>query len=176
MSVLLRPDYFLTGTVTQPRDWFECTRGFTNSIRAGFERKPVMTFLVKLSRGYTAEVDEADADRVLQYSWYVQINRHPDGSIKALYGKRSLILPDGKKSTQLLHRFIAGVSDPEIEVDHRDHNGLRNVRANLRICSRTQNHANRRTVGQKFKGVRESQTTGKWVAGIKMNSKRQHLG
>jgi hypothetical protein len=39
----------------------------------------------------------------------------------------------------MIHRCILGITDPEIEVDHRDNNGLNNVRSNLRTCTHQEN-------------------------------------
>lgn len=39
----------------------------------------------------------------------------------------------------MMHRWIMGVTDPEIEVDHRDNDGLNNQRYNLRPCTHLQN-------------------------------------
>ena len=137
-----------------------------------------MDVLLNLSKGYTAVIDDVDAERVLQYPWSAHVSKRADGSIKTVYGKRSLRWPNGKKGTQLLHRFIMGVTDPTVEVDHFDHDGLNNRRTNLRICSKTQNHANQfKTHGMvQYKGVSVAATAGKFLAGIKAGGKRYHLG
>ena len=75
----------------------------------------------------------------------------------------------------LLHRYIMGVTDPKIFVDHKDGNGLNNQRSNLRICNRNQNGFNRgsdKNTSSKHKGICWYKITSKWVARI--NGK--HLG
>lgn len=42
-----------------------------------------------------------------------------------------------------LHRFILRVTNPAKQVDHRDHNGLNNIRSNLVVCTRRRNGFNR---------------------------------
>lgn len=41
--------------------------------------------------------------------------------------------------TVMMHRFILGLTDPLIEADHRDNDGLNNRRMNLRECSHVDN-------------------------------------
>lgn len=40
----------------------------------------------------------------------------------------------------LIHRLIMGLTDPAIEVDHQDNDGLNNRRLNLRPCTHQENH------------------------------------
>jgi len=49
-----------------------------------------------------------------------------------------------KYSTLLLHRFIMNVSDPEIDVDHIDHDTLNNKKENLRVTEAIHNTKNRK--------------------------------
>lgn len=41
--------------------------------------------------------------------------------------------------TVIMHRMILGLTDPDIEADHRDNDGLNNQRENLRPCSHREN-------------------------------------
>ena len=41
--------------------------------------------------------------------------------------------------TVMMHRLILGLTDPEIEADHRDNDGLNNQRYNLRRCTHLEN-------------------------------------
>lgn len=75
-----------------------------------------------------------------------------------------------------MHRAILGASLGE-EVDHRDGDGLNNIRRNLRACTHGRNTQNQRrpvhnTSG--FKGV--SQKGNRWRAYIKFNGVQHHLG
>lgn len=108
-------------------------------------------------------LDDSDYDNVvaagpwrLQQRFYVQRDRKP----------------------YMLHRFILGVTDPKVLVDHRDRNPLNNRRSNLRFASASQNAANRRknTHSSRFLGVTWDKTRRKWRAQILDNGKYRNLG
>jgi HNH endonuclease len=72
-----------------------------------------------------------------------------------------------------------GVTDPRVEVDHKSGDGLDNRRENLRICTSSQNQANRRKwqgTSSQFKGVGWVRRVGKWQAQLSVNRKGVHLG
>jgi len=78
-----------------------------------------------------------------------------------------------------LHRVILGVTDPEIKVDHKDGNGLNNVRYNLRVCTTAENTRNKQkskgnTSG--FKGVCWHKRDKCWAVQICVDYKGVHLG
>jgi len=86
---------------------------------------------IHLTRGMIALVDEADFDRVNQYSWSC-LNH---GSAQARIGDARV----------QMHRFILGLNkyDGKVVVDHINHNKLDNRRCNLRIATHSQNSANK---------------------------------
>jgi hypothetical protein len=122
------------------------------------------TFTVPLTKGYVAIVDAADASLVSGRNWYASVHRH---TVYAYSQERG-----GTRKRLSLHRLIMG---GDLEVDHRDHNGLNNRRSNLRHCnSHAQNNANMRPRG-KYKGV--CLTRGKyWTARTKVDGQRKYLG
>lgn len=76
-----------------------------------------------------------------------------------------------------MHRLILGLTDPKIEVDHKDHNGLNNQRRNFRITKRIFNCRNRRKykAGTSiYKGV--TINSGAFVARITANQIVYNLG
>jgi hypothetical protein len=84
---------------------------------------------------------------------------------------------EGGYIRQYMHRLIMGAE--ELEVDHRDHDGLNNRRTNLRLSTHAQNCWNRRlpcTSTTKLKGVRWNATTQRYRASITANGKTRHLG
>ena len=57
-----------------------------------------------------------------------------------------------------MHREIMGVTDPKIYVDHRDHDGLNNLKSNLRVSDNRFNQYNvgkKSTSKQKYKNIRQ---------------------
>lgn len=78
--------------------------------------------------------------------------------------------------TILLHRFITNTAKGMV-VDHINKNTLDNRKSNLRVVTQSQNAMNQKTRdGQKYKGICFYHKLGKWMAGIKINGKRKHLG
>lgn len=76
----------------------------------------------------------------------------------------------------LLHRQIKNAKKGDI-IDHGDGNGLNCQEYNLRFCTHSQNMANRKAFGKSiYLGVAYNQSHKLWVAAIKINGKRKHLG
>lgn len=99
---------------------------------------------VQLTQGYVAKVDDADFERVAQYTWAASVNEA--GNVRAVaYNQIKRIY---------MHRFILGVTDPKIEVDHRDNDGTNNQKHNLRIVTHKQNSENRKPRTDTATGVR----------------------
>jgi hypothetical protein len=117
---------------------------------------------IKLTQGKFALVDDDDFDYLNQWKWYA----HKNGYV--FYAGRAL----GGKSIKM-HRTI--LNNPVgMEVDHRNGNGLDNQRKNLRVATRTQNHANvaklkNNTSG--FKGVSYNKASKKFHAYIRTGGK-----
>lgn len=119
---------------------------------------------IPLTKGYVAIVDDEDWEELSKYSWRAHV------APRAVYGRTSIFV-EGKRLDPLLHRMLMGVTDPLLEVDHINHNGLDNRRENLRIFpngSRA-NHANGRSrLGStsKYLGVSWFKSLGAWRAQI----------
>ena len=85
---------------------------------------------VPLTQGYVALVDDPDYERVNQFKWRVRIKNE-----RTQYA----VTGDGIR----MHRFILGITDPKVQVDHDDRDGLNNQRYNLRTCTNGQNQVNK---------------------------------
>ena len=129
---------------------------------------------IPLTQGYVALVDDKDYEHVAAYKWCALVRP------KTVYAKRA----EGNRRgpnvhvTHLLHRFILGITDSKVNVDHEDRNGLNCQRYNLRIATKSQNAGNtalsaNNTSG--YKGVVWDKDRKKWRAQIK-NSKAVNLG
>jgi AP2-like factor, euAP2 lineage len=121
--------------------------------------------LITLTRGYSAKVDDDDFEVLKKMKWYCL---SPKGTDRH-YAYRNVLLESGKRGTVSMHRYLADVKDPKIDVDHWDRDGLNNQRYNLRVCTRTLNNANGKmpknnTSG--FKGVSFDLKRGLWKAGV----------
>lgn len=80
-----------------------------------------------------------------------------------------------------LHRYILGVTDPKIFVDHRDRNPLNNQRYNLREATNSQNQMNRGATANRLydlpKGITKRKSNTKpYQAQIKFEGKNIYLG
>jgi hypothetical protein len=125
---------------------------------------------IPLTKGYVAIVDDEDFDLVAKFKWYA-------------FGKRKKIYAGRSPGTGLLsmHRVILGITDPKIQVDHRDGDGLNNRRYNLRVATNAQNEANRKKPSNNtsgYKGVFPQTPPAKgdrtkWRAAI---GRTKHLG
>ena len=83
-----------------------------------------------------------------------------------------------KLKSSILHRNIINCPKNK-EIDHINHNKLDNRKSNLRVVTSSQNKMNmhKRFPGtSKFKGVHWKKTINKWVAQIRFNGKKIHLG
>ena len=114
-----------------------------------------------LGNGVDAWIDLEDFAKVYLYSWYL----HSEGYAVASDGRDKLYL----------HRYIMGVTDPKIFVDHEDHDRLNNRKNNLRVCERTQNQWNRKPRG-KFKGITYIPRKDKWQVRLRANGVVYNLG
>lgn len=118
-----------------------------------------------------AIVDDSDYERLMtcpcgdSYTW------RPLQSGGRVYAIRSLIKCDPtwepyKSKSIRMHTIILDGSVPDgYEIDHKNNNGLDNRYENLRVCTRSQNLANRagfRNKAHKYKGVYPSGD--RWIA------------
>jgi hypothetical protein len=89
-----------------------------------------------------------------------------------------------KWKIHLVHRLVAFafVDNPNDKtyIDHRDRCKTNNFATNLRWCSNGENMCNvpkrRGSTSSTYKGVSWNKLANKWVAGIRLNNRRIHLG
>ena len=121
---------------------------------------------IPLTQNKITTVDIRDYKFLSQWCWHALWNRHT----KSFYAVRNIKLPNGKRTLIRMHRVILDCAKGEIG-DHRNHDTLDNRRTNLRKCSLTQNHQNRKSNGAHF-----HKASGKWCAVIYFSKKKKHLG
>lgn len=128
---------------------------------------------IGLTQGYTALISNKDFARVSQYQWYASVKKRKDGSVKAVYAVNK------RKAIVLMHRFILGITNPKIKVDHKNFSGLDNQRKNLRVATDVQNNRNKRIGSANLSGVKGVSwhlRDMKWQANIVVNRKSKFLG
>ena len=125
---------------------------------------------IPLTQGKFALVDDQDFELVNKVKWYaIEMNKG-----KGLFYARRHITVDGKDKMQYLHRFLLGVTNSKIKVDHKDGDGLNNVRNNIRLATHSQNLQNRgsqNNSGSKYKGVCFENFTKSYRMQITINGK-----
>ncbi len=120
---------------------------------------------IPLTRGQFAIVDVADYEELAQHKWFALWY----GS--GYYAGRVLKVKEGRGRQQhvRMHRELIDVPAGKF-IDHINHNGLDNRKANLRIVTRRENSWNKRkqrgNYSSQYKGVTWLKRTGKWQARI----------
>jgi len=122
---------------------------------------------IKLTRGYTAIIDDEDYEKVKNIKWHYALG----------YAVCS-IPKNGKRVTVSMHRTIMDIPDG-MEADHINRNKLDNRRGNLRTATRAQNNQNqalRKDNRYGFKGVWERKERNKFRVRIKVNKECFYFG
>ncbi|MGA2678109.1 MAG: AP2/ERF family transcription factor [Sedimentisphaerales bacterium] len=132
--------------------------------------------LIPLTRYKFAIVDADDYERLKDYHWSVRY------SCRTWYAVRCARVSDRtKKRLVWMHNAIMGNPKGKL-IDHFNHNGLDNRRANLRAATRGQNTVNcrkRKGCSSRFKGVcfhKNSRRYKPWDSYINVNGRRISLG
>lgn len=129
---------------------------------------------IPLTKGQYAIVDPEDYERLAQHKWHASSERRTFYASRAVRGK------DGKYHHLGMHREVLPVAQG-LFVDHINHNGWDNRKANLRLATRTQNVRNsvKRTregwVSQ-YKGIAWRSKSQLWEALICVNYDHIFLG
>lgn len=120
-------------------------------------------------------VDDEDYDYLMQWSWRL-FDQNPEAK-NTDYAIR--VKCRGDSGTKHMHRLIMqryqtlGQRDV---IDHRDANGLNNCKANLRVCTHSQNSMhkvkNRGPHSSRYKGVSLQKRVGRWRAELMAGRKR----
>ena len=117
---------------------------------------------------YVALVDDEDFEALNEIKW--SIMKCP----RSLYAVK-IIRVNGRTATIRMHQLVLNGKG----IDHIDGNGLNNQKYNLRFCTNSENQMNvrkQKNTSSIYKGVCFHKITGKWMAHIRINGKRIHLG
>ena len=128
---------------------------------------------IPLTQGKYAIVDPEDYERLNKHKWHVV------RGAKTYYAVRNLRI--GKKRIAIkIHREIIDPPEPLV-VDHINHHGIDNRRANLRPATRAQNAVNKSiaatsSCSSKYRGVSWDKNQQKWHAHLGVKRKRITIG
>ncbi len=128
---------------------------------------------IPLTQGKYAIVDPEDYERIARHKWFAMRSR------RGLYAIRMAKAKNGRRKKIRMHRQILNVP-PGKFVDHINHNGLDNRKANLRIVTNMQNSWNKRKqkgeYSSRYKGVSWAKRIGKWHTEIYCRGKKIFIG
>ena len=133
---------------------------------------------IELTLGKFAIVDADDFERVSEFKWCY--NNWGTGYADR---RQHIGYKDGKQIRKniYMHRFIMGVEDSKVHVDHINHDTLDNRKSNLRLCTHVENMRNRKIQkggSSKYKGVYKysDNRVKPFKAKIQFNYKNIYLG
>lgn len=131
---------------------------------------------IKLTQGKYALVDAEDFEWLSQYNWMCRRNRplKYKGNVN-FYVYRNTPRNHYVRETVYMHWELLGVKN----VDHINGNGLDNRRANLRVCSKSQNQWNRRKSHKNYSGyknVKFDKRRKTYYSGFYVNKKYFYVG
>ena len=123
---------------------------------------------IKLTPNKVALVDDEDYDLVSSMKWHLDKG----------YARHAQRI-NGKVKHIFMHRLILNAINSDLYVDHINKNTLDNRKSNLRLCTMSQNSANRKPYGKSnFLGV-SILNNGKYrqiIANIRKNKVQYLLG
>ena len=130
---------------------------------------------IPLTQGKFAIVDPEDYDRLARHKWFAMRSRRGFYAIRMAEAKG----PNGTRKKIRMHRQILHVP-PGKFIDHINHNGLDNRKANLRIVTNLQNSWNKRkqkgNYSSRYKGASWSKRAGKWHTEIYCRGTKIFIG
>lgn len=127
---------------------------------------------IQLTQNKVVLVDDEDFAYLNQYKWRVLKGRN------TFYAMRHKFI-NGKDTNVYMHREIMGLNKyNNLQIDHRDHNGLNNQKYNLRKCNNIQNGGNQNKQYNNTSGYKEvfwHKHSKKWRVQI-MNGNKIYYG
>lgn len=132
-----------------------------------FRRRP-------LTQGKYAIVDTDDYKWLSKNKWHAYNNGNTYYAIRSRWSKT-----EKRTITISMHRIIIN-APKDMFVDHINHNGLDNRKANLRLVTCTQNNWNnrkrKRKSSSRYKGIHWNKMRKRWKAKIQVNGKHRFIG
>ena len=127
---------------------------------------------IQLTRNMVTLVDDDMYEELNQFKWYAGKFR------KTFYAVRNSSRVNGNHHIILMHHKIIGKPPKGFVTDHRDGDGLRNLRYNLRHITGRQNNQNKKNIKKtsKYPGVDWQRKNKNWRVQIRINGKQEYLG
>jgi hypothetical protein len=124
-------------------------------------------------KGQVFYFDKEDYELIKSHVWYIG----QDGYVVTHNPNAK---NDNEPNLTRMHRLVLGLVNNDIQVDHKNRKRYDNRKENLRAATPQQNMMNcgkqTDSIYSKYKGVCYHKNAGKWVAYIRINGKRVHLG
>lgn len=131
---------------------------------------------INLTQNKKTLVDDDDYNKYATHNWFVYLS----SSNKYYACRNNRAMNNGEVYMEKLHRTIMGLGrGGKSQVDHINGDSLDNRKCNLRIVNSQQNAFNRKSQSNNktgYKGVYKHTQYDKYVAQIKVGSKRYSLG
>ena len=130
--------------------------------------------LIRMAQPRYAKVDPADYKRLRGYEWLTRKGKN------SFYARRHVPGSKGRKESLIyMHQEVIQVPAGMV-IDHINHDGMDNRRANVRAATYSQNlyHRKKRSgaMYSKYKGVHWHKLHNKWAARITFEKKTIDLG
>jgi hypothetical protein len=126
---------------------------------------------VPLTQGQVARIDAADWPLVRDRSWFAV------RTAWGYYAATNVRVESGKQKRVYMHRHLLGLGGGrQVVVDHKNHDGLDNRRANIWACSSSANGRNRRAKLGKADFSGTTKNGDGWTARISLYGERVTLG
>ena len=119
------------------------------------------------SEQHSVKIDDEDIYKINKYKWTLKKNKYTYYVCTYIKGR-----------PLFMHRVITNASKGEI-CDHINHDGLNNMKSNLRLCTKAENNRNNLKhckSSSKYKGITYDKKNKKYRAVIWYNYKFIHLG
>lgn len=126
---------------------------------------------IPLTQGKVALVSDHRYEWAMQWKWHAFFNGWKWYAVR----KEGTLF----RKSFYMHRELMGITDPAVEVDHRDNDGLNNTDENLRVCTSSQNKFNRGKQSNNhsgYKGVSWIGSKKKYRARIMIQGKDHLVG
>lgn len=125
---------------------------------------------IVLSQGFVAFVDDDMYEELNQHKWHANKNRN------TYYARRHVIGDPDKKIK--MHHEVMGKPPKGYQTDHKNGNGLWNLKSNLRFVTNRQNNQNRthQNSSSRYPGVGWAKREKRWRARITIDGEEKGLG